>query len=300
MARLDRVTLIAFLACVLLGGLNAVGVRYTVLELPPLWGAALRFGPASALLFLVVLARRLPLPRRRSLLGALIYGVLNGISFCFLYWGLLRAQPGLSSVVLALSPLMTLLMAVAYRQESLRWPALAGSLLAAAGVSLVFGEQLRAQLPVLNLLALVAGAVCLSWASVIIKGYPMGDPTSTNAIATGAGALVLLALSLLLGESHVLPVRPETWSALGYLILFGTALLFVLILFVLKRWTASATSYITVLFPFITISASALLGQERLSPALLAGALLVMAGVYVGAIRPASRQMPAPPAGLKP
>ena len=84
---------------------------------------------------------------------------------------------------------------------------------------------------------------------MIIKGYPMGDPTSTNAIATGAGALVLLALSLLLGESHVLPVRPETWSALGYLILFGTALLFVLILFVLKRWTASATSYITVLFP---------------------------------------------------
>lgn len=109
-----------------------------------------------------------------------------------------------------------------------------------------------------------------------------------------------MIMSLLFNEPRPLPAQVETWLALAYLILFGSAILFILILVVLHRWTASATAYITVLFPFITISASALLGQERLSPALLACALLVMAGVYVGAIRPASRQMPAPPAGLKP
>lgn len=102
-----------------------------------------------------------------------------------------------------------------------------------------------------------------------------------------------MIMSLLFNEPRPLPAQVETWLALAYLILFGSAILFILILVVLHRWTASATAYITVLFPFITISASALLGEDQITPALILGAALVMSGVYIGAIRPASRRIAA-------
>jgi len=37
--------LFSFLLATLLGGANAVAVRFTVAEPPPFWGAALRFSP---------------------------------------------------------------------------------------------------------------------------------------------------------------------------------------------------------------------------------------------------------------
>jgi len=55
----DRWPLAAFVVAVLLIGLNPIGVRYTVLELPPFWGATLRFAPASVLLFLLALILKL-------------------------------------------------------------------------------------------------------------------------------------------------------------------------------------------------------------------------------------------------
>jgi drug/metabolite transporter (DMT)-like permease len=53
-----------------------------------------------------------------------------------------------------------------------------------------------------------------------------------------------------------------------------------------------------VLIPFVTVLLSAWLDQEPLGVGLLLGGLLVLAGVYVGALRPATP--PATPAGVTP
>src|SRR5512136_326636 len=96
----------AFLLIVLLGGFNAIGVRYTVLELPPFWGATLRFVPAAVILLLLVFFMKLPLPRGRALLGAILFGALNfGGSYALIYYGLRNVQPGMGQVILALVPL---------------------------------------------------------------------------------------------------------------------------------------------------------------------------------------------------
>ena len=65
--RKDQWPLVAFIFSVLLGGFNGIGVRYTVLELPPFWGATLRFAPAALLLFGLVLILKLPLPKGRGI-----------------------------------------------------------------------------------------------------------------------------------------------------------------------------------------------------------------------------------------
>jgi putative flavoprotein involved in K+ transport len=281
---------IAFVLIVLIGGLNALGVRYTVLELPPFWGAALRFGPAAVLLLLLGLLLKVPLPGGRGLAGAVLYGALNfGFSYAFIYVGLQKVQAGTAQVILATAPLFTLVFAVAHRQESFRWRGLLGALVAVGGIAVVFARELLTAVPFFSLLAVVVGAACLAEGSVVVKGFPKSDPIMTNAIGMAAGTLILMAMSLLWHEERALPALAVTWAAIVYLSLIGSCLLFILLVNLLKRWPASALSYAFVLFPFVSLTASALLMQEPVGPLLLAGAALVLGGAYLGISSPARK-----------
>ena len=69
-----------------------------------------------------------------------------------------------------------------------------------------------------------------------------------------------------------------------------------LYLVVLARWAASRAAYVFVLSPFVTVLLSALLDKEPLGASLLLGGRLVLAGVYVGALRPNAPRIEAVPA----
>jgi drug/metabolite transporter (DMT)-like permease len=281
----DRLTTGVFFTAIVFGGLNAIMVRFTLVELPPFWGGLIRFLPASLILFVLVAALRLPMPRGRALLGPVLLGVLQmGGSFGLLYYGLQEVQPGMTQVLLALAPLLTLIMAIVHRQERFRWRALVGSLLALAGIAVVFGEQIALNVPILSLLAILLAAFFMAESVVILKGFPNTHPVTTNAIAMLAGSSVFALMVLVWGETPVLPVQTNTWLALVYLILIGSCLLFGLFLFVLKRWSASATAYGMVMMPFVTLAASAWLTGERITIVFLVGATLMLLGVYIGAL----------------
>ena len=283
--RPDRLTLVAFTLLVVLGGTNFIAVRFTNFELPPFWGATLRFAVSALIFWVALFVGRHSLPRGRAFVGVVIYGALSfGLSYAFLYWGLVHVQAGIASVVLALVPLVTFFFALAHRLETFRWRGLLGALVAVGGIALAFGEQPSGSLPIAPLLALLAGAACIAEAGVVAKLYPRIHPVVVNALAMLVGTLILLALSLLAGEARVLPSAPQTWAAFIYLVLFGSVTVFVLFLFVIRRWTASATSYTFVLFPFVAVALSAWLEGEAITLPFLLGGLLVLLGVWAGAL----------------
>lgn len=289
----DRVTLAAFIAMVVFAGANAVGVRVTVAELPPLWGATIRFGLAGLILVVVVLATRRSIPRGRALLGSALFGLLGfGLAYCFIYFALQHAPAGTGQLMMSVTPLLTLLLARAQGIERIRRMAIVGALVATAGIAIVFGDQVSLNVPVPALLALLATAACAAQSNVIVKRFPPGDPVAANAVGMLLGAALLGALSFALGEPHVLPARPETWLAIGYLVVFGSVVVFILVLFVLERWTATAVSYSFLLFPLITVVLGAVLLREAVQPTFLIGGVLVLAGVYLGAVyRPRRRRV---------
>jgi drug/metabolite transporter (DMT)-like permease len=284
----ERVALACFLAGALLAGGNGVSIRFSNRELPPLWGAGLRFSLAAALLLVVMAVLRLPFPRGRALTGALLYGALNfGAAFALAYYALVRLHAGLGQTLLALVPLATLLLAVAEGQERPRAAAVIGTLLALAGVAVISQGSLSVSVPLGSLLAAVASAVCIAQAAVLVRRFPTVHPVTMNAVGMTTGAALLLAGSLLAGEPRPLPQRATTWAAVGYLVVVGSVVVFVLYLLVLRYWAASRAAYAFVLIPFVTVLLSAWLDNEPLGVGLLLGGLLVLAGVYVGALRPA-------------
>jgi len=289
----ERVARVAFVAGAVLAGGNAVGIRFTNRELAPLWGASLRFSLAAAVLLAVMAVLRLPLPRGRAMAGALLYGVFNfGGAFALAYYGLVRVQAGLGQTLLALVPLTTLLLAVSQRQERLGVAAVAGTLLALAGISVMSQAPLRESVPPLSLLAMVGSALCFAQAAVLVRRFPRIHPVAMNAVGMAVGAALLVVGSVVAGESIVQPRRAATWAALAFLVLVGSVVVFVLYLVMLRTWSASRAAYVFVVVPFVTVALSAWLDDEQVGIDLVLGGLLVLAGVYIGALRPARAAPP--------
>jgi drug/metabolite transporter (DMT)-like permease len=283
----DRVALAAFLTYSLLAGGNAVCIRFSNRELAPLWGAGLRFAVAALLLGVVMAVLRLRIPRDRALIGAALYGALTfGGAFGFAYYALVRMHAGFGQIVLALVPLATLLLAVLWRQERFRAASLAGCLLCLVGIAVMSQAPLRESVPVPSLLAAIGSVLCFAQGALLVRRFPPVHPVTMNALGMATGAALLLAASAVAGEQWVLPEQAETLFAVAYLVVIGSGVVFVLYVVVLRYWAASRAAYGFVLIPFVTVVLSAWLDDERITASLAIGGLLVLAGVYVGALRP--------------
>ena len=298
----DNATLAAFAGAVVIGGMNFIAVKFSNEELDPLSGAAIRFSAAALLLFAIVAMWRYPLPRGRAAVGAALYGLLGfGVSYAFLYYAIQGLGAGTTSAFVAATPLATLLLAVAHKQETLTARGIVGGLLAVGGIALLSLRSLDADLEISYLLAAIAGVVSIAESGVIVKGFPKSHPMSTNAVGMATGSLFLVAVAFLFSATWEVPSEAKTWASLAYLVVVGSIGLFWLFLFIIGRWTASATSYIVTLMPIVAISLGALVADERLTPELVAGAAVVLTAVYVGALSkpraaPAQVTEPAPEA----
>ncbi len=282
----ERVALASFVVGSILAGGNAVGIRFSNRELAPLWGAGLRFSLAAALLVAVMAVLRLAFPRGRALAGAVVFGALNfGAAFALAYYALVRMHAGFGQILLALVPLATLLLAVVWRQERLRTGAVVGSLVALTGIALMSRAPLEQNVPPASLLAAIGSALCFAQAAVLVRKFPPVHPVTINALGMTTGGALLVLGAIVADEPITLPGRAATWAAIGYLVAVGSVIVFVLYLVVIRRWGASRAAYTFVVIPFVTIVLSGWLDDEPVGPGLLLGGLLVLSGVYVGALR---------------
>src|SRR5215212_9365395 len=180
----EGVLIAAFAAIAVLVGGNAVGIRFSNRELDPLWGAGLRFGLAATVLVAAMAALRLGFPTGRALTGALLFGLLDvSGAFGLGYYALVELHAGFGSILLALVPLATLLLAVLARQERLRLVAVAGTVGSLVGVALMSRAPLREALPLLSLRAALGSALCIAQATVLVRRFPPVHPVTMNAVA---------------------------------------------------------------------------------------------------------------------
>jgi drug/metabolite transporter (DMT)-like permease len=283
----DIVTISAFVGFVLLAGSAPVAIRATYAELAPFWSATLRFTCGAIAFWALMRWKNIPLPRGRALAGACIYGVLMfGGFFLFAYYGLKGVPAGLYQTLSAVVPLMTLVFAVLHGQEQWHLRGVGGALLAVAGIAVIFGGAQGALPPTDRLVAVFIAAACSSEVAVLAKKFPRTHIFASNAVGMTIGAAMLAVASLISGETWSLPVSTGVWLWFGYIVLLGTVLLFVLFLFVLSRWSASAVAYSTVLTPMVGIILAAIVAGESPSMGLVFGAPLVLAGVFVGTLLP--------------
>jgi drug/metabolite transporter (DMT)-like permease len=283
-----RLVLVAFVAEAILAGGNSVAIRISNRELDPLWGAAMRFALAGALITSVMASMHISVPRGRLLAGAVTFGLFQFAgAFGLYYFALVEIQAGLGQTLLALVPLATLILAVVQGLERVRVASLFGAMIGLLGVAVISLDPLQGSVSLVSMLAVLGSVMCFAQALVIIRRLPPIHPVALNTVGMIVSVPALVAASLIAGERLSLPSLPETWVALGYVAAVGSVVVFLLHVYVAQHWGASRTAYVMLLIPVVTVALSVWLDDEPVVAGLVTGGLLVMLGVYVGVLRPA-------------
>jgi len=204
-----------------------------------------------------------------------------GYNLFFLH-GLKTVPTGTASLVVALNPVFTAVLAWVVLGETFGLRKLLGLLLALAGVFVVirYGTDRPVDWPYLSSALLLALApLCWACYTVIGRGMPRGVNTvdATYALLfVGSLPMVLLATPTLF---RTLAQRPGSLVAALYLAVPCTLLAYAGWLYALKRLPAGEVASFVFLNPPLANLWAWLFEDARLRPAFLTGALVLLVGV---------------------
>ena len=260
---------------------NAVALA----ELPTLTVVLGRVGLAAlALWCLIALGAGRPTATPGLRLAFLVMGVLNNaIPFTLIVWGQTRIGSSLAAILNATTPLFTVILAHWLTLDERMTPArIAGVACGLLGVVVMIGPAALEELglEVLAQLAVVGAAVAYACAGIFGRRFRSVPPLHTAAGQLTGSTLVMLPLVLLVDRPWELASPSAiTWGAVLGLALASTALAYVIYFRILARAGATNLLLVTFLIPISAFALGAAFIGERLAPAQLGGAALVLLGL---------------------
>jgi drug/metabolite transporter (DMT)-like permease len=252
--------------------------------------AAIRFFIAGAVMAMVVQLARARWPRGHvewSLVVVVALLMFAG-DYGAIYWAEQFIDSGLTAILFATLPLLTIVAAHLYLPgERITISKLAGTLLALAGVMALFGGHASVEAAqVAPMAAVIGAAVCAAIASVASKRHGTHlHPAALNAPSMMIGAVALAALAAINGERLALPPDAATWAAVLYLALAGSVFAFLVYFSLLKTWTVTSLSFISVFTPVIALFLGFVFLDERPTIWTIVGATLIVGGVALALFR---------------
>ena len=270
--------------CNVVWALNVVVSKLAVddLGMPPLAYAFAR----SLLVMLVLLPFLRTVPR--GLGKILLVGLaISGGSFALLFMGLETASPAATGVVSLSGAPLTVLFAILFLGEQVRWRRGLGIALTFAGVLVsVMGE--RALEMGTGLLLVFASALVGALGSVFVKRLEISS-LRLQAWAAVASSVVLLPLSIGLESGQTGALAADPLAIAGCLV-FASLVVSVgahtVYFRMLKEHDTNLVVPLTLLTPLFTIALGAWLTGDPVGPRLLVGGAIAIAGVAIILVRP--------------
>jgi drug/metabolite transporter (DMT)-like permease len=267
-------------------GFQQVTIKWAAPDISLVMQAGLRSVIAVALLAVWARLRGIPLfERDGTLWPGLAAGAMFAAEFVFIYAGLAYTAASRMVVFIYTTPCMTALMLPLFvKSERLGRRQWAGVLLAFGGIVAAFGEgfvsaggdTLRG-----DLFGVIAAFL---WAAtiVLIRATKLARTSATKTLfyqlAVSAG---LVLVSIALGEPGVVRVTPLAVAVMAYqgvLVAFASYLVW---FWLLTKYYAGRLSVLTFMSPLFGVAAGVIFLGERLTPAFVAAALLVAAGIVL-------------------
>jgi drug/metabolite transporter (DMT)-like permease len=259
--------------------------------LGPLTVAGLRFLLAGVILVVLMplLGARWPAGRVEWLLVVWVGVVLFAADYGLIYWSEQFIDSSLTAILFAMLPLFTIAFAHLYIPgDRITARKLAGTLLAFIGVAALFGDRLRIDAAQGGpMLAVIASTIFAAAAGVATKRHGASlHPAALNSTAMLVGAAVLFVAAIARGERPHLPPDTSTWLAVGYLAVVGSVISFLGYFSLLKTWSVTSLSFISVFTPAIALGLGFVFLGERLTVWAVAGTILILAGVALSLTTP--------------
>ncbi len=274
---------------VIWGGTFVAG-RVLAQQMGPYSAAFMRFLVASACLTLFVLKThgKLPPLNRGQILPALLLGLTGvfGYNVCF-FSGLKTVTAGRASLIIATNPVFIALLASLLFRERLSFVRLVGIALSITGAATVIGHgqpQLVLQGTFGRGELLILGSVA-SWVAYSLIGKVAMRELSPLVAVTyscAIGALALLPAAVIEGVwKNLSHCSNQAWLSILYLGLMGSALGFIWYYEGIKAIGPARAGVFINIVPLSSVVLAFFLLHEPVDSSLLAGAALIITGVYL-------------------
>ncbi|MFJ6464935.1 DMT family transporter [Streptomyces sp. NPDC091387] len=267
---------------------TSTAVSATVADYPVLFGQALRYALAAAILFAVVGRRSQPRIRLTLrdvlLLIALAATGLAGFNL-FLVQATRHAGPAMIGTVIGAVPLVLALVGPLMEHRRPAPRTVGAAMVVALGAAVAAGLGSGSPTGLLLSLGALAGEVAFSLLAIPL--LPKLGPLRVAAYPAALSVPMLLAAGLALDGAASLRVPTlSQGAAFVYLGAIVTAAAFLLWYDALRRLGADRAGLFAGLVPVGALLTTLVLGIGQAGPADIAGALLVAAGVAAGLRRP--------------
>ncbi|MEV1147081.1 EamA family transporter [Micromonospora sp. NPDC049799] len=275
-----------------LWGSTYLGIRIAVETMPPLGSAAARFAVAGLVLAAVLRLRRGPgalRVDRRQLGSAALVGVLllaggNGLVVLAESGPPGVALPsGIAALLVATVPLLVVLLRSTVGDRPGLWTFVGVTLGFAGLVLLVLPTGGTDAVPLVGALTVVAAATSWSVGSFLAGRIRMpADPFVATVYEMAAGAAVLAVLAAGRGEFRGFDpatVSTRSWLALAYLMVAGSLVAFTAYVWLLHQAPISLVSTYAYVNPVVAVALGALFVAEPVTPQVLLGGAVIVAGV---------------------
>ena len=262
-----------------------IGLQY----LPPLRFAGFRMAAACLLLAPFAFRRGAARPGPRELKFIAVAGFLQiGVSYALVFVAEQWIESGLTALLFGTFPIWVGLFAhFMLENEPLTRRTVGAAALGLAGVALIQGPTVVRAFQsdpgaLLRGGGLVFGSAIVSALSNILIKKHLGrvDPTLNVWGETLVGSALLLALAAAFERGAPARWTPAAWGSLAYLTIFGTALTFVGLFWLIKRVPVSIIGTIPLVDTLIAVLLGALVLGEKLPLRTLVGGALILVGVY--------------------
>ncbi len=292
-------------ALALIWGASFLSIRVALDEIPVATAVAHRVGWAALILWAVVAARRLPVPRTIGVWRDFaVMGLLNNlVPFSLMAWGQLHIETGLTSIYNAATAIFGVLVAAALlADESLTWRRAVGVALGFAGVSVAIGIESLARFDLRSAaqLAVLGGAFSYAlagaWARTRLRGLA---PEVAAAGMLTASAVVAVPAAWMLDGPPTLNLAPRTLAAIAYYSVVATAVAYLLYYRILAVAGSGNAMLVTLMIPPVAIVLGWAVLGETLAPRAYLGFAILAVGLGILNGWPRRRQSGAlPPAPL--
>jgi drug/metabolite transporter (DMT)-like permease len=276
-----------------LWGASFLFMRVGAPELGPVPLIALRVGIAAAVLAPFAFARGARGHLRGRAGPVFLVGLLNSaLPFCLIAYATLSLTSGMAAILNATSPLAGAVVARLWLGDRLGPVRALGLALGVAGVVvLVWGRASLAPGGAgLAIAASLAATLSYGVAASYTKVYGAGvDALSLAAGSQLAAAVLLAPAALALWPAHAISGR--AWLSVALLAVFCTAIAYVLYFRLIAHVGPARAITVTFLVPPFAVLWGAVILGETLSPRMIAGAAVVLAGTALatGLVRIPSR-----------
>ena len=277
--------LVWLLLC-LIWGSTWLFIKLGLNDLPPFTFAGIRFVIGVAILFAIIKARRLSLPRTRAdwILLA-VTGVLSfSLNYGLLFWGEQYISSGLAALLQATIPAFGLVIAHFYLPGEQMTPVkILGVMIGVAGVGVVFSNQLSVAgtRALAGCAALVVGSACAAYANVLVKAR--GAKLDPAVLAGGQmffGLIPLLVIGIPLeGNPFQFHWTRMAIVSLFYLAIVGSVAAFLLYYWLVQHMDVTKTMLVALVTPVIAVALGVMVLHEELNWRTFAGVAMIMSGI---------------------